>query len=476
MIFIVLLAAATAATTAAAAGEDRRVPPVPTLRELECNVCNLLVREVQGVLAENYTLGEVEAYIRTRVCAKLASHVAETVCDAVVEALPLVVKLVDRYDAARVCVQLHACDSVLPPAPGVDGEPLPVYRIDLDAPAERRWAVAANTTVYWSNLWLMHNTLDALLTERVSDTLYALADDVLAAGTPDFRGEVRGIADVTGLPAGFIVLLQVFHEITDACTSVVAQPAAADGRPIWMRNQDLPGGMGFTRLLRAQAVHVQFTRGAAVAFEGVTFVGFTGLPTGSLRGSFSVSINARPHRYALLDYIEQVLRELAAGDVNTPCWLMRDALAAGDSFDAAVARFRAAPLPVPIYYIVAGPKRNQGVIVARNRTGTAWVRRLGTAAGTPSGPGYFQVITNYDLPTQGPMLDRERFMTALHVLPELCGGGADVGIDCLYKMLSTKPILNLQSLYTAYAIPAQNMTMVAKRRVCHKDNGVPCIE
>lgn len=217
--------------------------------------------------------------------------------------------------------------------------PPQTFQVNLDLPPVQRWQAIANTTVYWGNIWRLHSalatctcfwsrshtrappdTLQAVLSQTVLGVMESAAVVVYNRFPQPYKAEIDGIAQVTGVPLGSIVLLNMFYELSNHCTSIVAQDTA--GHVLFARNQDLGWGMGFTALLRNQTIHVQFTRGGQVTHEAVTFAGYVGIPTGYVPDRFAVAIDTRFYNGSILQYAESVWSEFQQNDWHFSTWLV----------------------------------------------------------------------------------------------------------------------------------------------------------
>ena len=111
----------------------------------------------------------------------------------------------------------------------------PSYTVDLDLPAEKRWQAVARDILAkhgWENSWKplfeYLNNLIPLKDWKESDKLLL---DVLYKRFPDdIKDEVRGLWEVvveTGNDANCtesqIAFMQLYYEIDNFCTSIVAQ-------------------------------------------------------------------------------------------------------------------------------------------------------------------------------------------------------------------------------------------------------------
>ncbi len=75
-----------------------------------------------------------------------------------------------------------------------------------------------------------------------------------------------------------LLVLRLGYEVTDDCTSIVAQ--TPDGKILHARNLDFGIGMGFTESLREATIEVEFQRGGKTVFYATTFAGFVGVLSG----------------------------------------------------------------------------------------------------------------------------------------------------------------------------------------------------
>jgi hypothetical protein len=67
-------------------------------------------------------------------------------------------------------------------------------------------------------------------------------------------GEIKSCAATIGVSEGWLAMFNIGYEISDFCTSIVAQ--TPDGRVLHARNLDFWDGMGFTNSLKQMAVIV----------------------------------------------------------------------------------------------------------------------------------------------------------------------------------------------------------------------------
>ena len=104
---------------------------------IKCGTCALLMNEVEGFLVENKTEVELVSFL-AKLC-PLFHGTAQFVCDALVLQAPaLLVKAENKWDVARVCVDIKMCD--VPVTTEADLEPIPTFQLNYDLPPQERWS------------------------------------------------------------------------------------------------------------------------------------------------------------------------------------------------------------------------------------------------------------------------------------------------------------------------------------------------
>jgi N-acylethanolamine-hydrolysing acid amidase len=334
----------------------------------------------------------------------------------------------------------------------------PEFTLDMDLPAYERWAPigqglldARGYEYTWKPL---HEYLENALPRERWLELEPLWANVLSSYPESYQEEVRAfykfIAEEQGTnwTLGQVTMVQLFYEVEDACTSIVAQHS--NGTIFHGRNLDygLPGLQNFTATITVVKDGKPVTRGTMY----VGYLGFlTGhhiLPDGT--ASWSVSLNERFIDGKNITPYVPTIKAFLAGVQNVG-FTLRDALAEQPDYTAATALLKDVPLPSPSYLTIGGVKKNEGVVITRNRNGTA------TAAGT--GRGYwemdadkghwYRLETNFDnwwpdLLTDGRRKAARNGMEAL--------GQDKADAENLFALLSTPPVLAKDTTYTAMMI------------------------
>ena len=240
----------------------------------------------------------------------------------------------------------------------------------------------------------------------------------------------------------------------DVCTSIIAQ--TPDGSVYHGRNLD----WDLPVVLRKNMVNINYQRNNKTVFTGTQIVPFVGILSGIMPGGFTYSMDARNRGGNVL---LNVLEMLAQGG-GTPAQHARRVFENADNFTHAVTLFDSGDLVNDVYYIVGGTKRNEGVVVTRNRqppndlwwientTSTASPAGVKTTGGDNESPerlmdntdetskeGWFILETNYDHWKPVPDADNRRD-PGMKLMNDL--GSLNVNETSLMKVMKTWPIFN----------------------------------
>jgi len=118
--------------------------------------------------------------------------------------------------------------------------------------------------------------------------------------------------------------------------------------------------------------------------------------------------------------------------------LTRDVFTNENTYASAVENLSTGHLIADVYYIIGGVSANEGAVISRNRLNASDVWVLNSTK-------WFEVQTNYDHWNQPPWFD-DRVVPADEAMTAL--GQENLSLDGLFKVLSVKPVLNIQSTFT----------------------------
>ena len=137
-----------------------------------------------------------------------------------------------------------------------------------------------------------------------------------------------------------------------------------------------------------------------------------------------------------------VLVALTTGARGVAAFRIRDTLADTSlSFNDAIVKLAYEPLIAPCYLIVGGVGPTEGVVITRNRIAAPDIWRVDSFEGR-----WFLVETNYDHWIPPPTSDNRRD-PAIKAMNET--GRSHVSTASLFHVLSTPPVLNDGTTYTA---------------------------
>ncbi|XP_056346969.1 N-acylethanolamine-hydrolyzing acid amidase isoform X1 [Oenanthe melanoleuca] len=301
--------------------------------------------------------------------------------------------------------------------------------VSLDSPAEQRWLPVLR---HFEPAFLraaVRRIIDERVPKWVHQVIQPIAAQLEVFMPQPFAGEIAGMCKALGVDLGDGILLNFAYESTAFCTSIVAQDDK--GNIYHGRNLDY----AFVDILSKITVDVQFLKGGQVAYQGTTFLGYVGLWTGQSPHKFTISGNEREGGSWWENAIAAFLNR------NYPVsWLVRDTLSEAEDFQSAVLRLASIPIIAEVYYIVGGVSPKEGMVITRNRRGPADLWPL-----NPLGGEWFRVETNYDHWTTPPPCD-DRRTAAIKALNAT--GQHNINFDTLFKVLSVKPVLNNNTVYT----------------------------
>ncbi|KAA8594622.1 hypothetical protein FQN60_011757 [Etheostoma spectabile] len=282
------------------------------------------------------------------------------------------------------------------------------YTVDLDLPPRKRWTdiITAKKTDLVNMIQAIRDLANAFvpsgrLIELVDITLPLMVDTLPSP----FGEEIKGIAAVSEIPLGEVVLFNIFYEVFTVCTSVIAEDNK--GNLIHGRNLDFGLFMGWdvknkswiiSEKLKPLVVNLDFKRNNQTVFKSTNFAGYVGMLTGVKPHMFTLTMN---ERFSLDGgYIGILEWILGKRDGMWMSFLTRSVLENANRYIAEM--FATA------YFILGGNQTGQGCIITRSR------------------------LLSIDL---------------LEIDLNL-GRWYNITLKTMYDVLSTKPVLNKLTTYT----------------------------
>lgn len=328
------------------------------------------------------------------------------------------------------------------PAPA----PAKRYTVNLDLPPEQRWTEIVKD--HEESIIRLIQSMKQALPSELASLIATLGEDIDKYMPSPYGQEIVGIANaLTNTTVSDAVLGNILYELTaygnrnfasvesrgvKMCTSIVAQ--TLNGTIYHGRNLDY----NFPDLLRDMTVIVDFQQGGQTVYTGTTFAGLVGLATAQKPHAYTISVNERDAGTWWMNAFEA----LVAGTHGITFLLVRDTVTDKEmDFDSAVNSLANSQLIAPSYIIVGGTKPGEGVVITRDRTAAKDLWRM-----DPDNGHWYLVETNYDHWLPPPAGD-DRRDPAIKAMD----GTTRTGLNAtsLYKVLSTPPVLNSGTTYTA---------------------------
>jgi len=340
-----------------------------------------------------------------------------------------------------------------------DTFPVDHFIINLDLPPEQRWNELLSIPKYINTVNNMFDDIISVLPQFLHQYVWDIAsyignylEDYIHE---PYASEMRGVAKALNKTTGEIVILNIFYDFSAWCTSLVAQ--ANDGTIYHARNLDFSfvgHGYQFTDDLQNLTVQIEFQKSNKTLFYATTYAGYIGVLTGMRPSKLGISVNERNDAYLIMNFIK-ALEDLYGGNTKILSFFLRDLLMSDMTYAEAKDSIINQELFASVYLTISGSKPGEGSVITRNRESTQNVWDL-DASGNPS--TWFLLQTNDD--HWGPPKDsrRDTGFKAMNAM-----GRDKLSVDRLLEVLSTKPVLNKFTTYSAFFSPTTGLYETFKR-------------
>uniref|UniRef100_A0A0B7BT65 Acid ceramidase n=1 Tax=Arion vulgaris TaxID=1028688 RepID=A0A0B7BT65_9EUPU len=323
------------------------------------------------------------------------------------------------------------------------------FVINLDLPPEKRWTQLAEAKgaeikalLDAFKQYVKDWTKAADLIIYFVDTMGGALDNTMPY---PFAAELRGIANGSGINLGEMILYNLFYEFFTFCTSIVAEDPS--GELYHARNLDFGLFLGWdlknmtwtiTEKLRPLIVNLDWQRGGQTVFKSVNFAGYIGILTAIKPQLFTLSMN---ERFNIDGGFIGVIKWLFGNHNET--WmgfLTRSVMENATSYQEAKVQLSKTIMLAPAYFILGGNSSGQGTVITRARENAVDVWDMKNAS------GWYILETNYDH-WKNPLIVDDRRGPAHKCMNQM--GQQNVGFAGIFNVLSTQPVLNKLTTYTA---------------------------
>lgn len=322
-------------------------------------------------------------------------------------------------------------------ASSLASRPPPRYVIDLDSDPVLRWQPIV--VHYPEFIDLVTAFYRDLVPPALLPLVEKIAADIDQYIEAPYSGEMIGIAKAFNVSLGKIVMANLVYDVSahgngektfGFCTSIVSQDSQ---NRIWhSRNLDY----SFTDLLENITIAVDFQQNGTTVYSMITYAGYIGALSGQRPQVFTVTVDERDQGSILYNLIVAILDRKA----KPVSFLVRDAIAYDDTFEAAVDRLANTSTAAPVYFILGGVNPGEGVVITKGRLAADDIWRLEPASGR-----WYLVETNYDHWTTPPPTDNRRD-PAIKAMNKM--GWTNISKSALYTVMTTHPVLNSHTTYT----------------------------
>lgn len=328
--------------------------------------------------------------------------------------------------------------------------PAPIFDVDLDAPAISRYADVVNKLIelhgweygYGKLVDHLNDILPASLWEELNPDLILLIDQFPGEYPAEVKGlyaTMKSLGFGSNITLGQLGFMQLFYELNNVCTSIVAQ--APNGTIFHGRNLDygLPGLPNITAT-------INFIKDGKTLYQGTQYVGYMGILTGMRPGGWAISVN---QRFAVEIPLLPTIEAMANG-AQSVGFALRDALSTIATYKEAMPylsntldKNSSVYLNSPVYLIMSGVNHAEGTVLSRKRNGTDESGGRGNWKINPDNGTWFRLETNDDN-WKIPMDDRRN---AANKAMEAVGV-SHVDLNRINTVLDTPPVLASHTTYT----------------------------
>ncbi|KAF8360610.1 hypothetical protein PRIPAC_87533 [Pristionchus pacificus] len=303
------------------------------------------------------------------------------------------------------------------------------YTLNLDDDPHDMWRQVA--TDYGAKMSAAVGVVKTMLDEfggpGVWDSVLLLLKDSADMLTEPYKSEIHALSDLTGIQLEQLTLLNLFYEISKACTSIVA---------IDHGGKVIHGRLRLLVHLELGHSHVGVDENAQ--FRAVTFAGHLGILTAVRPGKFSLSMNSRFG--TSLETMTHFFLNGLDPDQQFAVYACREMLANCETFEEAKDYVESVQLLAGAYFIMGST--TGGMVNTRAYNGTDHEAFIDTKQQN----GWYVLQTNYDWNEKDIYLD-DRTIPGNKCMQQL--GRKRVSLQGIFQVLSSKANLNKATVYTS---------------------------
>ncbi|XP_041354916.1 N-acylethanolamine-hydrolyzing acid amidase-like [Gigantopelta aegis] len=317
---------------------------------------------------------------------------------------------------------------------------VPFYTVDLDQPEEKRWDHIMKE--YAEDVKYVHEIMSDIFPEDLIPLVEQIAANYDNDIEDPYANEMRGIAKTMNVSLGDVVFLNIIYDLSafgrddsrfgKACTSIVSEDVNG---LIWhARNLDYD----FADILRNVTIGVHFQTGGSTTYSSITFAGYVGVLTGQKPHGYTITVNERDQG----NWWMNILIALMDPNAVPIGFLTRDTLTYFTDFAGAVENLAQTDTIAPVYFVLGGVNKRQGVVITKSRIESDDLWYLGAEKNYSN---WFLVETNYDHWEPAPSSD-DRRDPAIKAMKDM--GKQKISVQNLLSVLSTPLVKNNSTVYS----------------------------
>jgi len=317
-----------------------------------------------------------------------------------------------------------------------------IYNINLDESYEERWRPVLKDFALYLNQFIASLDLKIQPILKIFDKFDY---PIMVAYNKEFAKEIKAISKLTSHSFTLISALNFIYDISAQCTSILVQDP--QGNVYHGRNLDF----SYAPYLANLTFHGRYFKNGKLLYEAISIAGYTGLITGIKPNAYSFSIDQYilprdPNTFddiqIFISDIVQLLRRK-----QSPTNVVRTGFETIPDYEGFVKYLKETDTVSKAFYIIAGAKQNQGVVITKFRNKVQNTTTLNPQAGR-----WFVAQTNYKGNIPDPKNDN-RATAAIDWLNEI--GWNEINKDNLVsKIFTIYPIFNNETLHTTIMQPS----------------------
>lgn len=309
------------------------------------------------------------------------------------------------------------------------------YTINLDLEPSAMWNEVITENL--EDIKAVYNKMNSLYNKFIANIASSFISILSNHGYVKYEKELMSISNLTGIPFGKLVILQIMYELNACCTSAIY--LQSDGKPVHLRTMDwdLPE-------LKKLTVKLNFIKDNKLVFSGISWAGYIGVLTAMKPDTCSISLNFRRCGDGLLVNLKNlVLSKWPAG------YLIRELMTNETEYTKIIDYLMTSSLVAPCYFVICGRNKDECYNIVRDRDDST-IYKLNESN--------FLIQTNIDPEVKETkdniLYSIERRPVAESIIKKF--QKENISYKEANKLILVNPILNEETIYVCTMVPTDN--------------------